>query len=1299
MQILDRIPLDVDIALYEQLLPCDIDGESHRTKKDARSFFLKKTFLNPLQLFTHLSNLQLQRLRLGADRVIPEIDIFTDDSDREFAMLHFDEGLDDPSSSRSMSSTTKADVATWYLNRVLCTHNLTGQVLPFKELCAAGLLRLGVMSYTEDGAIKVSDSNNVSDSNTESYPVGKLIYLYSAASLFCQILADKLLCWTLRQQSSLLNETFDELKVDDGLFLSVIQFCTMDLKDTIPYIIENGNIHSISMFQKHFAHFVDGSSKYLEPRKNIEAAVSYFGSENNTSDGLEHDMMEFCLNKIMRLRKTKIIPALLPSVSIKLEESLTLCADFASLYIGCNSKSRISQKEEFLIEFLEKIFNSTLDVIKDEWGALTYGVIGKLWSIFELLPCTIAHQLGESPSNATIYKGTLSGIHFRLVALQLCCKWHACEKFPSKLWNALHSDPFKGKVEYDNQGTRDLCIAGRGVISIMCSAFCDRAAKAANNSENFLQHDEKYDDGADRITSGALTNKDHGLLFDFITDVDEFDSRFFASGAQQSGCIGSFVFSSLLYQHCFVMLKNTLKMRPSWFCQNSITSTIASFVRDAATSKNKNANAMVAYHEILGQVFPHLRVEFEHHQRVIAAKEFMAVVMELDDALLGKLFKMFDNSTKPIDLMRVLIDTHASVILLGCEFWSDKSSALAACTDASVFLSTQIRALMSGRPAEESSHVLPPMPGALVIQLSNIIGLYAPQDILLVKSFMASGALRMNLGPAAVAICYSMLCDAANSRRENNPDSLRTSHQDLQVLNCVVAIARAQSFLDLSIKRDLCTLTLQLISIADLPLSCELLGAFKKLEYDLLALEMNSLNGDAAQLTEAANDFLVFKAAGLVVKGARDLVDKTNKNADVLMKWNNFHDRSMIRVIKKSSHVDLLEKLFLMGDEAVDYDARGLAKSISEAIFSWVIAEVFLARKSSIHLSLLAANIIMMTELGLACLIEFQGQDMSLVIKRALRDFNAKSGLPIAQTSPLPEPTSQPDLSIIQRLRDRGYGRNAARRAVIMTDNQGYSAALAWAVSHFSDVDFDSPIYFLCSDTIHHVDQGVVDMVDKLLQSIQNRVKGNWSTNDTSKHDQTPEACTKPSKPLHKSYGSSILRKRIIASKIPCQSPFASPLTSGERDQRRDRTSSFNAQASAATEQSYATEQTEAPFVASIPNPTATKARLPHNAADKYSTRTSDTETPMINAARRPLPRNSPDSASSVEGSLSSRASVKDQIKLGRARFETQKLSLDERKKLALEGQRLLNAARAQRKSVFAPPTTITTSSSLPPSI
>jgi len=523
-----------------------------------------------------------------------------------------------------------------------------------------------------------------------------------------------------RQSSS--NESFEKLKGGGGLFLSIVQFCSMDLKDTIPYILENSNMHSISMFQKHLAHFYY-RGECLEPR-SIGATVSCAASEN-ISGRLEHDMMELCLNNIRRLRTSRNTnsSALQPSLSLKLEESLSLCADFALFCVGARSMSSIAQNEDCLLEFLERIFNSAMDVMEGEWDVLTEGAIRKLWSIFELLPYTAPHESDRPPPASTIYNESIGGLHFRLVALQLCFKWHGGQTFPSDLWNLLHAGSCTEKGKSDNQGgTRDFCVAGRGVISIMCIGFCERAAKLAslNGNGHFPHQDEKNDDAVDLVTCEKLPIEDLGLLFDFMSDVDEFDGRFFSHGAQQSGCVGKFLFSPLLYQHCFVMLKNILKIRPSWFCQNFTSSIVVSFNRDAAASKIKNANALLAYQEILGRVFPHLSAEFEHQQRMVAAKEFMAIVMELDYNLLGKLLSIVDQSAKPIDLICALIEMDAPAILLGCEFWGDKMSALAACTDATVFFSSQIRSLLSGRPAEESSHVLPPMPGALVIQLSNI---------------------------------------------------------------------------------------------------------------------------------------------------------------------------------------------------------------------------------------------------------------------------------------------------------------------------------------------------------------------------------------------------------------------------------------------------------------------------------------------------------------------------------------------------------------------------------------------------
>merc|ERR1712038_1957983 len=58
-------------------------------------------------------------------------------------------------------------------------------------------------------------------------------------------------------------------------------------------------------------------------------------------------------------------------------------------------------------------------------------------------------------------------------------------------------------------------------------------------------------------------------------------------------------------------------------------------------------------------------------------------------------------------------------------------------------------------------------------------------------------------------------------------------------------------------------------------------------------------------------------------------------------------------------------------------------------------------------------------------------------------------------------PFIKPDEDIVRRLIERGYSINGSKRAAVMTKNENFSAGLVWAVSHFSDSNFDHPLIFL----------------------------------------------------------------------------------------------------------------------------------------------------------------------------------------------------------------------------------------------
>ena len=836
MKVLDCIPHEIDMAAYAHLLPCYSE-----TQESAQFLTISGSntrFVNTSQLFTHLiesPHHNEQHSSTEQEYVSPRVCI--DDADRSNVILNLEQDVD------VATTSTKDDIASWYIKRALDTHTASGQVVLMQRVCEAGLIRLGFVSFDDDGTYELAaDLENVGEGSF----VYKLVYLYRASSLLSQILIDKM-------KGSLSNETtLSVVEKWNVLYTSVIQFCSMNLLESVvPFIVENSEHQCVSMYDKHIVNFVNGS-KCIKPRDEDTSLNST--KEEDMAIILEENMMKLCINKVKALQRDK------SSNATVLEDTLSMCVDFASYVDGkSTSHGRI-------IDFIERILHAVLEVIKSGHFLPTKGVMNKLWLCFELLPSSTKSE----------ERTRVNGLHFRLVALQLCCKWLGYQAIPHDLLEALNNESNKAK---------DLCLAGCSVISFVCGIFCD-TTKRISTSDSTGQQD---------------------MLFDFVSDVDEFDKRFFSSGVQQSGRLEHNLVATLLSQHSFIVFQHLLKLRPDWFSLESARSTVLSFMRDC-----EQDNVILACQEMLGPILFHNSFEIEYQLRERDANQFMLKAMQLDQSLLDKVFSTTDYSTNPIALIQSILAVSPETILLGCEFWSDEVGASNACTDVSLYFTSQIR-LDERLEKVEASHVLPPMPGALVMQLSNIIGLYKPHDLLLVKRCMIKGALRMNLGSAAAAICYSMLCDGAFAIRDNLS---WTKEQELQVLECVAAIVNSSFFHDSQIKKDLCITALQLFSYTDVQVYKMIMDKLKQLEYELLSM------------------------------GAVEQVPS-----------NNFYCRSIIAIfsnIKQSSRDDLLHKFSLTGKTTEESEKLS---DIGRLMLQWAVNEALTSRDTSTSLCTSTAKI------------------------------------------------------------------------------------------------------------------------------------------------------------------------------------------------------------------------------------------------------------------------------------------------------------------------------------------------------
>jgi len=521
--------------------------------------------------------------------------------------------------------------------------------------------------------------------------------------------------------------------------------------------------------------------------------------------------------------------------------------------------------------------------------------------------------------------------------------------------------------------------------------------------------------------------------------------------------------------------------------------------------------------------------------------------------------------------------------------------------------------------------------------------------------------LRMSLVHAAVAICYSMLADAAFAEDY-------TDRHKSELLGCINAILLDQAFTDSYIRKDLCIQSLKVLPMTSLSSFDTLFETFFNLEYEsLLNREQNISEG----VHGASNDshFLLFRAVERVAKQARDLtaINGQNVSSFAAKSKNVFANgglRCLFHEIKESTSTDLLQLLSSFHEGVAP--TKSNLEVISRTVLSWITSVALTEKKSATGSSstLTGYNIIVMTELVSCCLNELDNDSALAIINRAVEAFESA----VQQCSSSTNTQIQPDQAIVERLNGRGYGLNASRRAAIMTRNQGYSKALSWAVSHFHDDDFDSPLYFLqVENAPQRIEQSLVQSIKKLLDGIQASLSGPMNDQPTFTDLMVDfDGDSNGNCPSHEDFtGLATIAQPLNAS-------FSSLKANGNLSDNTNENSPGHEKVCSKSNAAHHLTTVRASFE------TTNTVGVDDSSIAQKKEAQIESHTPE-------------ETISSVEGSMGSRSSIQKQVSRGGTTLGTQKLSLDERKKLALEGKRLLDLARAKNKKVSAPPSTITT--------
>jgi hypothetical protein len=1233
MNLLELIPLDIDVSFYEHLLPCSAD-DYHKDGLflPKSQVGLPKQFLNPLEMFLFLS---------GGNG--PDLSVAINEADEDFVIKHFRDDSESFSAHVAYLPPSKEDVAFWYLKTCLGIHGNTKDVGQVKRFCELALVRLGFVSFAEDGTYEISTVDDLSACGGSS-SVGKLAYLYYAADLLNRITVDKMKASIVGPPAS----AYDWAETE--LFPSIKQFCSMSTPDALSFLLDNaGPSSNTGFFENCIAHFFFGG-ECLAPGGNDGLIKS-----DAKSGGLQYDaILELCLDKLKQTksRKRKSADARSSNDIFRLQQSLSVCAMFASFASN-------KWDEDDLVSFACQIFNCTMKVVGEDWSIVVHGVIDHLWSIFETIPST-------SLSNPQT-KLVVLNLQLRLVMIQLCSKWGRHRLISHSVRTFVCSET----ASHSQEESATIAAACSDLLATVARGFCEYAVG---------QYGHRRD-----------------LLLDFISDISEVDKQYFSSHAEKTGSIGAVVLPLLLKQELFIMLRELLRVRPGWFCRDHTRGVLLSYIR---ANEMQSKSASVKCLEALGALFPELVIEVERQHRFHDAKMFAKNEMSMGSEMLAILFSE-QHSRSPISFTKSLLSHYPESLVIGCEFWSDQMGAERACADAASYFISQIDAIFHQTAFDEGSHVLPPMPGALVMQLSNIIGQLDSLEALRVKQFMVVGVLELGLIPAAIAICFSMLCDAAFARQKSNgataPGAKWTNEHEDVVQHCVVAsVSRAPSNIT-QIEKDLCAQSLRLFGAYGSPLQHALLELFSSLEYEEIGnreTAVDSLVGNDSDVSpRQQSEFLVFKAAELVARQAKDFVEHSIQSRTTATP-NPFYELSLVfNELSKESGTDIRSLRSSLRKASSADGVNQELSDLSQVFLNWSVDCAF---KLTDHSALSAAKIRMIVELGASCLAALtNAKTAALVIDMSIEEF--KAALATSKSTNCAPSSVKPDPALTQRLHERGYGWNAARRACIMVNNRGYSEALRWAVAHFQDEDFDSPIFLLNNGHSTSLSQDLISLVGGLLQSIKAH-HDKSSKNTSMKQVSMKTSIAKMSRAAQArpaSDGSQSERKTLLVSnQSTSQAPLLQPTIPIPSLSDKSQNESVPKDSS---------NQAPPPLNPSVP------ALAPDSAVEKVSAPPANKSVPPVQTSMSPSQLNpflrtptndsnagyAPNSGdsmsmSSFDGSLGSRASIKRQVNIGKV-IGTKNLSAEDRKRLASEGRRLLEAARRKNKSVVAPPTSIVT--------
>jgi hypothetical protein len=651
----------------------------------------------------------------------------------------------------------------------------------------------------------------------------------------------------------------------------------------------------------------------------------------------------------------------------------------------------------------------------------------KLWQMYECLPESIAQHENDDQDLVQITRRVDSAFR-KLVATDILINWS-----PSDALSFLSCG--------------DVC--GSDIASEMCNSFCKdiSGGKAVEWKLRRLR-----DLTCDLVllrrdackSSLDLGSPVHDILLVELLQLGEFDM--FAE-----------VFSTELGD-----IANWERIQPAVL--NFVNEIMMGDSSSRLSSDIDRVQLAIQCQDVLASRFPRLQDRFRGMRRHLDAAHFINSVLSPDAKNLSpsELRDMV-----PFDVVEHILRENPLCIFQGSKGWEEQGVGRAR--------NREMIKLYLSRKDPGASIDVPALPGDRVLQLASIVGLDSRLSKFVVRSRVAHFAQQVSMTWVTTGLAIAMLVERDASAEENEI-----------TMATIAQVVSMQSDDDVRVHAALCREALKLSPIERSASLDAVMDAFGRLEHKVsrfcpLSWKVDpSLPSQNRQDTQGNSDFLVFRAVGLLANTALTMAnDPGAPTVSSAVLDRVLAPRLIDRVFKDtlSAYSADLNNLFQILQSKASQGARDdpLLIAIGRFILFWCISNSVRIIDHTSQGTFEQADAF--ENLTLAASVLLHSRDKEAVASNVseLKSIAEQQSLSaIERVAAFPRPSDvRPDLAIVRKLMELGYTENGARRAAAATNNESQHAAMAWAVAHSLEPQFNSPMVLVRRPS-PHIDQSAI---------------------------------------------------------------------------------------------------------------------------------------------------------------------------------------------------------------------------------